>query len=170
MTRWLDDDEMAFWRAFTVASGRLTTAIDADLRAESGLTLDDYEVLVHLSEAPERRVRMSELADRVVQSRSRLTQRIDRMVARGLVERQQCPDDRRGTFAALTDDGFAVLEAAAPAHVESVRRHLLDHLAPTQIRAGADLFGTVLDMRARRGQAPSGIQVEGVTPAAPEGA
>ena len=145
MTRWLDDDEMAFWRAYTVASGRLNAAIDADLRAESGLTLDDYEVLVHLSEAPERRVRMSELAEHVVQSRSRLTQRIDRMVERGLVARQQCPDDRRGTFAVLTDEGFATLEAAAPGHVESVRRHLLDHLAPTQVHAGADLFRSLLD-------------------------
>ena len=145
MTRWLDDDEMAFWRAYTVAAGRLNAAIDADLRAESGLTLDDYEVLVHLSEAPDRRVRMSELAERVVQSRSRLTQRIDRMVTRGLVERQQCPDDRRGTFAVLTDEGMAALEAAAPGHVASVRRHLLDHLDVTQIRAGADLFGTLLD-------------------------
>lgn len=145
MTRWLDDDEMAFWRAYTVAAGRLNAAIDADLRAESGFTLDDYEVLVHLSEAPDRRVRMSELAERVVQSRSRLTQRIDRMVTRGLVERQQCPEDRRGTFAVLTDDGMAALEAAAPGHVESVRRHLLDRLAPAQIRAGADLFGTLLD-------------------------
>ena len=145
MTRWLDDDEMAFWRAYTVAAGRLNDAIDADLRAESNLTLDDYEVLVHLSEAPDRRVRMSELADRVVQSKSRLTQRIDRMVGRGLVERQQCPEDRRGTFAVLTDEGFAALEAAAPGHVDSVRRHLLDRLDAAQVRAGADLFGTLLD-------------------------
>ena len=145
MTRWLDDDEMAFWRAYTVAAGRLNAAVDADLRAESGLTIDDYEVLVHLSEAPERRIRMSDLADRVVQSRSRLTQRIDRMVSRGFVERQQCPEDRRGTFAVLTDVGFEALAAAAPGHVESVRRHLLDHLDPAQIRAGADLFRTLLD-------------------------
>ena len=145
MTRWLDDDEMAFWRAYTVAAVRVNVAIDADLRAESNLTLDDYEVLVHLSEAPDRRVRMSELAELVVQSKSRLTQRIDRMVTRGLVERQQCPDDRRGTFAALTDDGFAVLEAAAPGHVDSVRRHLLDHLDHGQVQAGADLFQTLLD-------------------------
>lgn len=144
MTRWLDGDEMAFWRAYTVAAGRLNAAIDADLRAESNLTLDDYEVLVHLSEAPDRRIRMSELADRVVQSKSRLTQRIDRMVARGLVEREQCPEDRRGTFAVLTDEGLAVLEAAAPGHVDSVRRHLLDHLDAAQVRAGADLFETLL--------------------------
>jgi DNA-binding MarR family transcriptional regulator len=142
---WLDDDEMAFWRAFVDASGRAMNAIDADLRSDSGLTLDDYEVLVRLSEAPELRIRMSELADSVVQSRSRLTQRIDRMVERGLVARVRCPEDRRGTFAVLTDVGIDTLAAAAPQHVDSVRRHVIDHLDGGQLRAGADALRSIID-------------------------
>ena len=142
--RWLDDDEMRLWRAFVEASGRAIAAIDADLRADSDLTIDDYEVLVHLSADPDRRVRMSELADLVLQSRSRLTQRIDRMVARGWVERVRCPSDRRGTFAHLTDEGFSVLADAAPAHVESVRRHIIDRLDRDQMRAGADALSAMV--------------------------
>jgi DNA-binding MarR family transcriptional regulator len=142
--RWLDPDEMRFWRGFVEVSGRALDAINADLRADADLTHDDYEVLVRLSEAPDRRMRMSELADQVIQSRSRLTQRVDRLVERGLVERQRCPEDRRGMLAALTDDGFRTLVDAAPAHVESVRRHLIDRLGPEQIRAGADVFEAVV--------------------------
>jgi DNA-binding MarR family transcriptional regulator len=142
--RWLDADEMRFWRGFIEVSGRAIDAINADLRADADLTHDDYEVLVRLSEAPDRRMRMSELADQVIQSRSRLTQRVDRLVERGLVERQRCPEDRRGMLAALTDDGFRTLAAAAPAHVASVRRHLIDRLGPEQIRAGAELFEAVV--------------------------
>ncbi len=140
MTRWLDDTEMRFWRNYLSASHRALEAISADLRAESGLTMDDYEVLVHLSEAPDRAIRMSELSELVVQSRSRLTQRIDRMVERGWVRREPCPDDRRGQFAVLTDDGFAALAAAAPGHVASVRRHLIDRIDRDHLGAAADLF------------------------------
>ena len=143
-TRWLDPDEMRFWRGFIEVSGRALDAINADLRTDADLTHDDYEVLVRLSEAADRRMRMSELADQVIQSRSRLTQRIDRLVERGWVERQRCPDDRRGMLAALTDAGFGVLAEAAPAHLESVRRHLIDRLGPEQIRAGAAVFEAVL--------------------------
>jgi DNA-binding MarR family transcriptional regulator len=142
--RWLDPDEMRFWRGFIEVSGRALDAINADLRTDADVTHDDYEVLVRLSEAPDRRMRMSELAAQVIQSRSRLTQRIDRLVERGFVERQRCPEDRRGMLAALTDAGFATLAAAAPAHVESVRRHLIDRLGPEQIRAGAEVFEAVL--------------------------
>jgi DNA-binding MarR family transcriptional regulator len=141
---WLDDDEMAFWRAFLSASGRAMNAIGIDLRADSGLTLDDYEVLVRLSEAPDLRIRMSELADSVVQSRSQLTQRIDRMVDRGLVARVRCPEDRRGTFAVLTDAGVDMLAAAAPDHVASVRRHVIDHLDRRQLRAGTEALRSIV--------------------------
>jgi DNA-binding MarR family transcriptional regulator len=142
--RWLDPDEMRFWRGFIEVSGRALDAINADLRADADVTHDDYEVLVRLSEAPGRRMRMSELAEQVIQSRSRLTQRVDRLVERGYVERQRCPDDRRGMLATLTEAGFRTLAEAAPAHVESVRRHLIDRLDPEQIRAGAELFDAVV--------------------------
>lgn len=142
--RWLDDDEMAFWRAFHEVNLRVLDAIGHDLRDDSDLTTDDYEVLVRLSEAPDRRIRMSELSDQVVQSRSRLTQRIDRMVERGWVNRERCPEDGRGTLAVLTDDGFAVLAEAAPGHVASVRRHLIDRLDRDQLRAGLDLLDRLI--------------------------
>lgn len=145
MTHWLDETEMRFWRNFLLASHRALEGITADLRAESGLTMDDYEVLVHLSEAPCRAVRMSELAELVVQSRSRLTQRIDRLVERGWVCRRPCPDDRRGQFAVLTDDGFQALAAAAPGHVASVRRHLIDRIERDRLEAAADLFSDLAD-------------------------
>lgn len=124
---------------------RVLDDISADLRAASDLTMDDYEVLVQLSEAPEHRMRMSELSEQVVQSRSRLTQRIDRMVGHGWVRRQPCPEDGRGQFAVLTDEGFAVLAAAAPDHVESVRRHLIDRLDRDQLRAAAAVLAELAE-------------------------
>ena len=144
-TRWLDDEEMAFWRSFLTVHHRTLDAITADLRADSGLTMDDYEVLVHLADAPERRVRMSDLSERSFQSRSRLTQRIDRMEEKGWVRRDRCTEDGRGAFAVLTDDGFDVLAAAAPGHVESVRRHLVDQLGAEQLRAMIDAHQSILE-------------------------
>lgn len=145
MARWLDDTEMRFWRNFLLSTHRVLDAISTDLRAEAGLTMDDYEVLVHLSEAPDRAMRMSELSERVVQSRSRLTQRVDRMVERGWVCRRPCPEDRRGQFAVLTDEGFAVLADAAPGHVESVRRHVIDRIDRDQLEAAAAMFAHLAD-------------------------
>ena len=145
MTRWLDETEMRFWRNFLLSSHRALDAVSADLRADAGLTMDDYEVLVHLSEAPDRAIRMSELSELVVQSRSRLTQRIDRLVERGWVRRAPCPDDRRGQFAVLTDEGFDALAAAAPGHVDSVRRHLIDRIDRAHLEAAAEMFDRLAD-------------------------
>jgi DNA-binding MarR family transcriptional regulator len=92
----------------------------------------DYEILVRLSEAPDRRMRMSDLASTTLSSRSRLSHQIDRMVRAGLVEREACVADRRGAFAVLTDHGWETLVAAAPDHVESVRQHLIDPLTPQE--------------------------------------
>lgn len=141
---WLNDDEMRFWRGFIAGSSTVLAEIEAGLKADAGITFDDYEVLVHLSEAPERSVRMSDLSERVLNSRSRLSQRIDRMAARGLVTREKCPDDKRGTFAVLTDEGFAAIANAAPEHVRVVREQLIDKLTPAQIRAGGELFDQIL--------------------------
>ncbi|QGG97157.1 MarR family transcriptional regulator [Actinomarinicola tropica] len=117
--------------------------LERELRAEHGLTLADYEILVHLSEAPERRLRMADLADAASVSRSRLTHRVDRMTAQGLVERAPCPTDRRGTFAVLTPAGFSVIEAAAPTHVAGVRRYVVDPLDPAVLDAAGGALGTV---------------------------
>jgi len=118
--------------------------VDADMKTDSSLTRDDYEVLVHLSGAPDRQLAMGELSDRVFNSRSRLTQRIDRMQAKGLVSREQRPDDKRSTLACITKLGMDTITAAAPQHVESVRRHLLDHVPSEQVVEMADLLDEIL--------------------------
>lgn len=135
MTRWLSEDEQRSWRAWLNATLLLNAQLNHDLQQAHDLTLADYEILVHLSESPDRRVRMSDLADRVNSSRSRLSHQIDRMERASLVERQQCDVDKRGAFAVLTDHGWDVLVSAAPDHVESVRRNLLDALTEEEFAA-----------------------------------
>lgn len=124
---------MRLFRAFLAASSGVTSRLDTMLKSSCGLTLDDYEVLVHISEADDRRVRMSELSALMLHSKSRLTQRIDRLATRGLVEREKCEDDARGTWAVLTAPGLAELERTAPHHLEHVREHLFAHLSPDEI-------------------------------------
>jgi DNA-binding MarR family transcriptional regulator len=142
-TRWLDAEQQQVWRAYLLGSARLAERLDADLR-EFGLDLGEYEILVTLSEAPERRVRMSELAEAVHQSRSRLTHTVSRMENAGLVERSSCPTDRRGVEAHLTDEGFRLLEAAAPTHVEAVRRNFVEAMSAADYAAVGRAFRAVL--------------------------
>ena len=132
MTRWLTDDEQQAWRAWIAASLLLPDRLSRDLQDEAGIALADYEILVYLSESPDRRLRMSELADRNLSSRSRLSHQVDRLSDAGLVDRQPCSDDRRGYFAVLTPQGWDFLVASAPAHVASVREHLVDVLTPDE--------------------------------------
>ena len=127
-TRWLDEEEQRTWRTFMVAARLLFEQLDRELQKEAAVPGAYYEVLVRLSEAPDRRLRMSELADRSQSSRSRLSHTIARLEEAGWVNRERCPSDGRGSFAVLTDAGFAALEAAAPFHVEGVRTHLFDQL------------------------------------------
>ena len=141
--RWLDADQQRVWRAYLLGSARLAERLDADLR-EFGLDLGEYEILVTLSEAPERRVRMSELADAVHQSRSRLTHTVARMENAGLVDRSSCPTDRRGVWAHLTDEGFRLLEVAAPTHVEGVRRNFVEAMTAADYAAVGRAFDAVL--------------------------
>ena len=143
--RWLNDAENHFWRGFIAVGSTVLTEIETALKADADITFDDYEVLVHLSEAPDRRARMSDLSKQLLHSRSRLSQRIDRMATRGFVTREKCPEDKRGTFAVLTDAGFALIDGAAPDHVRAVREHLLDKLTPEQVDAGRDLFDRILE-------------------------
>lgn len=140
---WLDDVEMAAWRALIGAFSNLTAVLDAELQSAHGLSLAEYEVLVHLSEAPDRRLRMSELAERVHLSPSGLTRRLDGLVTEGLVARYPCPADRRGSFAVLTDEGMRRLEEAAPTHVLGVRHHLVDRLTRGQLVDLASALGVV---------------------------
>lgn len=139
-TNWLTSEEMRLWRSFLAASLAVVQNIEADLKEDSGIPLDDYEVLVHLSESEQHRLRMSDLSACLNSSRSRLTQRIDRMVKRGLVAREQCPDDRRSTFAVITTLGLETIAKAAPDHLVSVRRHLVDHVSSEDVPSAADLF------------------------------
>ncbi|MPZ73002.1 MAG: MarR family transcriptional regulator, partial [Nitriliruptorales bacterium] len=112
-TRWLNDDEQRAWRAFLTATRLLFDRLDRELQAQAGIPHTYYEILVRLSEAPERTIRMSELANRSQSSRSRLSHAIARLEEAGWVRRDSCDTDRRGSFAVLTDKGFAALEAAA---------------------------------------------------------
>ena len=132
MTRWLSDDEQASWRAWIAASLLLPDRLNRYLQDEAGISLADYEILVYLSESPDRRLRMSELADRTLSSRSRLSHQVDRLTDAGFVDREPCSQDRRGYFAVLTPRGWDFLVASAPTHVASVREHLVDVLTPDE--------------------------------------
>ena len=133
--RWLNDSEQRAWRAWIASSQLLLDRLSRDIHAQHGLTMADYEILVRLSESADHRVRMSDLADRTLASRSRLSHQIDRMEKRGFVLREQCTDDKRGQFAVLTETGWQALVTAAPDHVESVRTHLVDVLSPAEFAA-----------------------------------
>ncbi len=135
MTRWLNKEQQKHWRAYLAMSTMLDEQLSRELQADFGLTITDYEILVRLSESPCRNIRMSELADQVMLSRSRLSHQIDRMEKAGFVTRQACPDDRRGQLAVLTDKGFKTLEDAAPNHVQGVRDHLVDLLSAEEYAA-----------------------------------
>jgi DNA-binding MarR family transcriptional regulator len=126
-TRWLTADEQRAWRAYIRLAQMLMRQLDRDLHP-FGLSTHDYEILVELSEAPGNRLRMTELADLTAQSRSRLSHQISRMEAKGLVRREGCDGDKRGTFAVITERGLATIERVAPSHVDSVRRHFMDHV------------------------------------------
>jgi DNA-binding MarR family transcriptional regulator len=131
-TEWLSGAEQGLWRRLLSVQCRLRERLDHELQADSGVTLGEYDVLVHLSEAPGRALRMSELASRLLLSRSGLTRRVDGLVRRGLVVRRPCDDDGRGALAELTPAGWARLERAAPVHVAGVRRYLLGPIATGQ--------------------------------------
>jgi len=142
MTEWLTGEQQRHWRAWIAANALLTEAFSRDLQESHGLTMADYEILVRLSESgsnecanSDQRMRMSELAEATLSSRSRLSHQIDRMEHEGLVERVPCTDDKRGYFAALTPKGWDTLVAAAPSHVDSVRTRIVDVLTPGEFAA-----------------------------------
>ena len=142
--RWLTDDEQQAWRATIQLSQLLLRQLDRELVAH-GLNGRDYEILVNLSEAPDHRLRMTDLADATSQSRSRLSHPVSRMEQRGLVRRDDCEGDKRGTFAVLTKAGFEAIERVAPYHVEQVRRHYIDRLTPQQLEEIRSTFQPIVD-------------------------
>jgi len=143
--RWLDDEEQATWRAFLAATRLLMDRLDRELQAGAGMPHSYYEILVRLSEAPGRQVRMSELAERCQSSRSRLSHAVGRLEAAGWVRRETVESDRRGAVAVLTPGGLAALEAAAPIHVDGVRRHLFDRLTPDQVDELGEISRTLYE-------------------------
>jgi DNA-binding MarR family transcriptional regulator len=143
-TRWLSDEEQRAWGTYIRLAKMLMRQLDRDLHP-FGLSTNDYEILVELSEAPGNRLRMTELADLTAQSRSRLSHQITRMEDKGLVRREDCKGDKRGTFAVITEGGLATIERVAPSHVDSVRRHFMDHVPPEYLDALTDLYQPVLD-------------------------
>ncbi|MDH6114902.1 DNA-binding MarR family transcriptional regulator [Kitasatospora sp. MAP12-15] len=153
-TRWLDEDEQQTWRAFLWTSRLLNEALDRQLQRDSGLPHAYYVILVMLSEAPGRELTMSELARLARSSPSRLSHAVNRLEESGWVRRVKHPGDRRTTFAQLTDEGFEVLAAAAPGHVEAVRQHLFDPLSREQVLELRETLRTVLSTLDRDGEGP----------------
>jgi DNA-binding MarR family transcriptional regulator len=131
--RWLTDSEQRAWRAFLIASMLLIEQLDRELQRDAGISHAYYGILVALSEQPGRVMRMTDLARLLRYSKTRLSEAIARLETRGWATRHPCQTDRRGTFAHLTDSGFAALAAAAPGHVEGVRRHVFDRLTAEQV-------------------------------------
>lgn len=142
--RWLQDDEKATWRLYLAATRLVEDALDRQLREDAGIPLSYYEILVRLSASPDRRMRMSDLADLTLSSRSRLSHAVAKLEAFGWVERLPCPEDKRGQLAVLTDDGFAALAEAAPGHVEAVRQRLFDPLTAQQQDQLADACRSIV--------------------------
>jgi DNA-binding MarR family transcriptional regulator len=140
--KWLNPAEMKAWRRYIVSSRRLLEALDADL-ADHDLSMADYEILAQLSDAPDRRMRMSELAHVAMLSRSRLSHRMKVMENSGWIKRESCPSDKRGSFAVMTPKGWRAIAAAAPDHVESVRIRFIDHLSKADQVALAAIFEKV---------------------------
>ena len=140
---WLTADEMELWRGWLSLNATLPAALHRQLQAEAGLSLQDFEVLVRLTDTEDGRVRVSELARDMLWERSRLSHHVTRMGGRGLVVREECPDDRRGAFVVLTPEGRAAIDRAAPGHVAAVRRLFLDGIDPEDLAAFGRVVATV---------------------------
>jgi DNA-binding MarR family transcriptional regulator len=143
--RWLTAEERRAWLAYIDFSTLLGDYLNRQLRRDAGMTHADYSLLVHLSSAPDHGLGMSELAQRLKITRSRLTHAVNRLREAGLVDRREDPADGRGQLAVLTEEGVAVLSAAAPGHVEAVRRAVFDALTPEQVGQLAEIGEAVTD-------------------------
>ncbi|WFE57594.1 MarR family winged helix-turn-helix transcriptional regulator [Micromonospora sp. WMMD712] len=144
-TRWLDDDQQRAWRAYLRMQAEVAARLGRQLQADAGLSLADYGVLAQLAEAPDGRLRPFALQRDLQWEQSRLSHHLGRMQRRGLVDREECPQDARGAFVVLTAAGRAAIEAAAPAHVDTVRRLVFDRLDPDEVRALERIATRVVD-------------------------
>jgi DNA-binding MarR family transcriptional regulator len=140
--KWLNPREMKAWRSYIIASRRLLEALESDLDGHD-LSMPDYEVLAQLSDAPDRRMRMSELAEIAMLSKSRLSHRMKVMEKAGWVHREVCPEDKRGSFAVMTEKGWRAIVKAAPDHVASVRNRFVDNLTLKEQEELAKIFDRV---------------------------
>ncbi|MGI5482277.1 MarR family winged helix-turn-helix transcriptional regulator [Streptomyces lavendofoliae] len=143
-TRWLSDDEQRVWRAYLHATTLLEDHLDRQLQRDAGMPHIYYGLLVQLSQAPRRRMRMTELAKDAKITRSRLSHAVARLERSGWVRREDCPSDRRGQNAYLTDEGYEVLKRSAPGHVAAVRQAVFDRLSPEQV----DQLGEIMRLMA----------------------
>lgn len=142
--RWLSEAEQRAWRSYLAANRLLTVELERG-HQQHGLSSSDYEVLVRLSEAPERRLRMWELSKGTLLEKSRLSHQITRMERAGLVRRESCPGDRRGQFAVLTEHGWETISKVAPHHVEQVRTFFIDRLTPEQVQTLTEIFSPMAE-------------------------
>jgi DNA-binding MarR family transcriptional regulator len=143
--RWLSDAEQQTWRAWLEVMRLLQVKLEDRMHERHDLNFTDYQVLVELSEAEDSRLRMTELANRTLLSKSRLSHQVGRMEKAGLVERQDCPSDRRGAFAVITEHGWDVLRAAAPGHVEDVREMFIDLMSPQEVAVVGQAMGIIAE-------------------------
>lgn len=152
--RWLNEREARAWRGYERMQTRLEAQLARDLQHDCGMSMADFEVLVHLSESPEGRLRAFELVDSMEWEKSRLSHHLSRMEGRGLVARVECDTDARGSYVTLTVQGRKAIEAAAPLHVEHVRRHLIDLLEPDHLDALGEISERVLERLCGSAQGP----------------
>lgn len=170
-TRWLDEGEQRTWRTFMLATKQLWDQLEREVDQGTAVPSAYYEVLVRLSEAPDRRLRLSDLADQSQSSRSRLSHSLARLESLGWLQREACESDRRGAYAVLTDKGFHALEAAAPVHVDSVRTHLFDVLDAEQLDQLRAISERLLEhLMAVRGSSPDVEGLLGILGTCPSGA
>jgi len=171
-TRWLGEPQQRSWRAYVRMQGRLAAALNRQLQTDSELSLADFDVLVALTDVADGRVRVFELGLLLQWEKSRLSHHLSRMARRGLIARQECCDDGRGAFAVLTDAGRRAIEAAAPSHVDAVKRLVFDGLTPDQVAALGEVCEHVLSRLAAQdpcrsaagcGDIPDGVPAEALT-------
>lgn len=150
-TPWLSASEQRLWRGWLRLNAELDATLQRELHADSGLSMPDFEVLVNLTDSPEGRVRVTDLARLILWERSRLSHHVTRMQRRGLVERVECPEDGRGAFIAITAAGRAAIEQAAPGHVRAVRRLVFDALDEDDVDRFTAIVDTLLARHAGTG-------------------